>query len=306
MDRLMTVFIVISLFAVLAGIIAILISRSREKKIVSKLSKMLESAIDGSFTETLYDESTLSALETKLNRYLSQCLLSSKNLKHERDKIESLVSDISHQTKTPISNILLYSSLLSEQKNLTAEAGNMVRQIYTQSEKLRFLIEALIKASRLETGSISLSPAKNSIPRLVETALQQIEPKAQAKEIIITKDILEISALFDPKWTAEALCNLLDNGVKYTPEGGRISIKAVSYELFSRIDITDNGIGIAEEEHSKIFMRFYRSITVQQEEGAGLGLFLTREIISKQGGYIKVSSKSGQGSTFSVFLPKTN
>ncbi|MEN6314212.1 MAG: HAMP domain-containing sensor histidine kinase [Clostridiaceae bacterium] len=306
MDRLMTVFIVISLFAVLAGIIAILISRSREKKIICKLSKMLESAIDGSFTETLYNESTLSALETKLNRYLSQCLLSSKNLKHERDKIESLVSDISHQTKTPISNILLYSSLLSEQKNLTADAGNMVRQIYTQSEKLRFLIEALIKASRLETGSISLSPAKNSIPQLVETVLLQIEPKARAKEIIITKDIPEIAAQFDPRWTSEALYNILDNGVKYTRKGGRISINAVSYELFSRIDITDNGIGIAEEEHSKIFMRFYRSNTVQQEEGVGLGLFLTREIISKQGGYIKVSSKSGQGSTFSVFLPKTN
>ena len=306
MDGQIIFFYVIPLFAMLAAIIAILTSRAREKKIISMLSQMLDSAIDGSFTETLYNESTLSALETKLNRYLSQCLLSSKNLKYERDKIKSLISDISHQTKMPIANILLYSTLLSEQKNLADESRNMVYQIYTQSKKLHFLIDALIKTSRLETGIISLSPTKNSVRKLIETALQQIEPKAQEKELFITKDISEDSALFDLRWTTEAIYNLLDNAVKYTPKGGRISIKAMSYELFSRIDITDNGIGIAEEEHSRIFMRFYRSNTVQQAEGVGLGLFLAREIMSEQGGYIKVSSEPGQGSTFSVFLPKDN
>ena len=101
----------------------------------------------------------------------------------------------------------------------------------------------------------------------------------------------------------QALYNIVDNGVKYTPVGGEIRLSANRYELFFRIDIADNGIGIAEEEQAKIFTRFYRSPMVLGEEGVGIGLYLSREIITAQGGYIKVVSKQGQGSVFSVYLP---
>ena len=107
----------------------------------------------------------------------------------------------------------------------------------------------------------------------------------------------------DGKWTAEALGNLLDNAIKYTREGG-ITVKTTPYELFLRLDITDTGMGIPEEEQAKIFTRFYRSEAVKEQEGVGIGLYLTREIVSRQGGYLKVSSETGKGSTFSVFLPR--
>ncbi|WP_404988597.1 sensor histidine kinase [Clostridium culturomicium] len=106
------------------------------------------------------------------------------------------------------------------------------------------------------------------------------------------------------KWTVEAVYNIVDNVVKHTNENGSIIIEVKDYEMFCRIDIEDNGIGIAEEEQNKIFSRFYRSQQVQNIEGIGIGLFLTRKILSAQGGYMKVASKVGTGSTFSVFLPK--
>ena len=109
--------------------------------------------------------------------------------------------------------------------------------------------------------------------------------------------------LFTLLWTTEALANIVDNAVKYT-EHGTITISTVSYEMFARIDISDTGAGISESEQSKIFTRFYRSKNVREQEGVGIGLYLSRQIISGEGGYIKVASAPGKGSTFSIFLPK--
>lgn len=128
-------------------------------------------------------------------------------------------------------------------------------------------------------------------------------PKADTKGISIVMENTTIHTCFDLKWTAEAVYNIMDNAVKYTETGGSITIKVIAYDLFCRIDITDSGIGIAEDELSKIFMRFSRYPTVSSQEGVGIGLFLAREIITAQGGYIKVQSRCGSGSTFSLFLP---
>lgn len=264
---------------------------------------MLEDAISGEFQEDTYDESIMSAIETKMKYYIGHNLASEDNLSEERDKIKALISDISHQTKTPIANILLYSSLLKETDELSKDSSELLEQICSSSEKLNFLIGALIKTSRLETGIISVKAVENSVGQLLEEALAQVELKAQEKNITINGVWNKEKATFDMKWTSEAVYNIVDNAVKYTESGGHISIEVKAYELFCRIDIKDDGIGISEEEQSKIFSRFYRSQRVQSVDGVGIGLFLAREILSAQGGYMKVSSKVGKGSTFSVFLP---
>ena len=304
MNGLNIICIVITFVSIMVAILVILVNRNATQKTSKQLAEMLDRAIDGSFTETTYDESALSALESKLNRHLSQYLISSKSLSEEKDKIKSLISDISHQTKTPISNILLYSSLLMEQENLSGDLKDMANQISAQSEKLSFLIGALIKTSRLETGIISVKPQLNSVGDLIHGILEQVSSKAEDKEIRMATDTVDCIALFDMKWTSEAVYNILDNAVKYTPNGGCVKVSAIPYEMFCRIDISDNGMGISESEQSKIFSRFYRSPKVQEIEGVGIGLFLAREILSAQGGYIKVSSKPRIGTTFSVFLPK--
>ncbi len=274
------------------------------RKTIKNLNKMIDCVIDGTFSEATFDESLLSSLEAKLKRYLSHSHMTSQKLEEEKNVIKSLISDISHQTKTPIANIMLYSSLLMEQDNISDDTRNMIEQVNLQSQKLDFLIEALITASRLETGIISVNPIKNSISELVDNILIQIESKSKAKNIDITTDIEEGYAIFDMKWTVEAIYNIVENAVKYTQNGGSVKIIAIPYELFYRIDIIDNGIGIEDKDLCKIFQRFYRSQNVQQIEGVGIGLYLTREIISSEGGYIKVASKINEDTTFSVFLPK--
>ena len=97
--------------------------------------------------------------------------------------------------------------------------------------------------------------------------------------------------------------NILDNAIKYTPPGGQVSVSCQKYELFCRIDVSDTGPGIPEEEQANIFQRFYRGRQVRQADGVGIGLYLSRQIIAGEGGYVKVQSTPGRGSTFSVFLP---
>ena len=131
------------------------------------------------------------------------------------------------------------------------------------------------------------------------------EHVAGQKNVSFRVDIpLDPVAFFDFKWTLEALANIVENAIKYTPPGGLVTVSTREYEMFVCIDITDNGIGMSEEETAKIFTRFYRSPHVYEEKGVGIGLYLAREIVSKEGGYIKVSSELSKGSVFSVFLPK--
>ena len=160
--------------------------------------------------------------------------------------------------------------------------------------------------SRLESNILMLQPSVQEICGLMENARQEILPKALAREIHVNIDCPhKISASYDKKWTSEALYNLLDNAVKYSPRGSEILLLAREYELYVDISVTDQGMGIPEEEIPRIFGRFYRTEAVQQEEGVGLGLYLAREILKKENGYIKVESREGAGSTFRMFLRKT-
>lgn len=281
-----------------------LVERYRVRKTMRRLGEMIDATIDGSLREMTYDESVLSALEAKLYRYLNGKRVATQNLSQEKEKIKSLISDISHQTKTPIANILLYTQLLLEQKDLTQEHRLLASEISNQSDKLNFLVQALIKTSRLEAGIITVTPKQSKVMEMVEHVTRQVSMQANAKDIKVVTELVEGMACFDPKWTTEALFNILDNAIKYTPQGGTVNIVTRPYEMFYRIDISDTGIGIEESDQSKIFSRFYRARNTREIEGVGIGLFLAREIVAAQKGYIKVASEIGKGSTFSVFLPR--
>lgn len=278
--------------------------RLRTRRVLRHLDDMLERAIRGDFTEDTFDESLLSSVETKLAHYLSASAVSARGLQAEKDKIKTLISDISHQTKTPIANIQLYAQLLSEQE-LPPDSRACVAALESQAEKLRSLIDALVKTSRLETGALVLNPRHGPLQPMLAAAAEQFVPRAEEKGIALILEPTEDSALFDPKWTEEAVCNLLDNAVKYTPSGGTVTVRARSYELFVRVDVADTGMGVPEGEQSKIFQRFYRSPSVCGVQGVGIGLYLVRQIAAGQGGYVKLASTPGQGSTFSLFLPRS-
>ena len=293
---------IIAVFAA-AALAAAVWNRLHARRVMKNLNRMLDAAMAGTFLEQDFDESLLSAVESRFAHYLAANAVSAQKLQEEKDKIKTLIADISHQTKTPVANILLYAQLLSEQE-LSPEGRDCAAALEGQVEKLRALIEALVKTSRLEAGVLALHPRAGPLGPVLEEAAAQFAPRAAERRIRLVISPTDISAVFDPKWTAEALCNLLDNAVKYTPAGGRVTVEAVSYQLFCRIDVTDTGPGIPEEELSKVFQRFYRSPAAYEAEGVGIGLYLARQIAQGQGGYIKASSQPGQGSCFSLYLPR--
>lgn len=295
---------------IFAGALALVIyNRFKLKWTFDSLEKMLNKAIEGNFTADSFDETRLSRLEAKLEDYLSSSSISAQNVKNEKDKLKELISDISHQTKTPIANLVLYGELL-EGSELTEEQKSNVNAILTQTEKLRFLIDSLVKLSRLESGIIQLERKKTEVFPILQNVVEQVRERAAAKGLEVFLNETSVSANIDSKWTQEAIFNIVDNAVKYTDKGS-ISIGSSEFDMFVRVDISDTGKGIQEEDQAKIFGRFYRGTSVKAEEGVGIGLYLAREIISGQGGYIKVKSISAQNAsptepvtTFSVFLPK--
>lgn len=294
---------VIAAAALAAALVIVAYDRWQTACTMRRLDEMLTAAMNGTFFEKAFDESRLSALESRLARYLAASALSERNVREQKDQISALISDISHQTKTPVANLQLYAQLLSEQP-LTAQGKDCASAISAQAEKLQTLIEALVKTSRLETGILALHPQLGEITPVVKRAAAQYAPKAAEKGIALTLGPHSGFAVFDPKWTEEAVCNLLDNAVKYTPAGGAVTVEVKNYELFSAIRVSDTGPGIPEAEQAKIFGRFYRAPGAYQAEGVGIGLYLTRQIAEKQGGYVKVESTPGKGSTFSLYIPQ--
>lgn len=222
----------------------------------------------------------------------------------ERADLQELISDISHQVKTPIANLKIVNATLLEQEVQQDKQREFLLASTTQLDKLDFLMQAMIKTSRLETGVISLEKKEQPIYNTLAIALGGIFLNAERKHIKVEVNCPETLVVsHDCKWTAEALFNILDNAVKYTPKYGSIRVCVESWEMHLKISITDTGKGIPENQQGTIFKRFYREENVHDIEGIGIGLYLAREIISLQSGYIQVTSQVGTGSTFSVFLP---
>lgn len=274
-------------------------------EIIIKLSDMLAIMTDMKEKEvfSIVEDSIFSKLQSQTIKLTRILKAQNKQIEDDKNEIKSLISDIAHQLKTPLTNLKMYGEFL-QYDNLTEEERRDFQEIIMVSlNELSFLVESMIKMSRLESGVIQLKPCYESLNETILLAIGQIRKKAQFKNIILELNEKEkVTILHDRNWTIESVFNILENAVKYTKENGVINISIQSYEIFARIDIEDNGIGISEEELPKIFSRFYRGKNVGDVEGIGIGLYLTREIISKQGGYIKVKSKK-QGTVFSIFLP---
>ena len=275
----------------------------QRRRTLRRVNAMLDRAIAGGFAEDRFDESELSAVEGRLARFLRGSAAARKTAESEQAAVKSLIADISHQTRTPLANLVLYASLLSESE-LDPGQRAQVETISVQAEKLSFLIRELVKASRLEAGIVAPTPGINPVLPLMEDAAAQARGAAGNKRIELTVEGVDGEALFDPRWTGEALFNIVDNAVKYSPEGGSVAVTAQMLDSFCRIDVADSGPGIPESEQAGIFDRFYRGAGTGAVDGLGLGLYLAREILARQGGYIRVRSRVGEGSVFSLYLPR--
>lgn len=254
--------------------------------------------------QTSEEENLFYKINHRLARLYEVMQENRRSITKERMDLQELISDISHQVKTPIANLKMINSTLLEQSMPEEKQKDFLTACSGQLDKLDFLMQAMIKTSRLETGIISLEMKIQPIYDTLAAALGGILLNAERKHIAVDVNCEEeLTVLHDRKWTSEALFNILDNAVKYTPENGNVHVSVQDWEMYLKIDVTDTGKGIPENHQGAIFKRFYREEEVHDIPGIGIGLYLAREIITMQGGYIKVISEAGQGATFSVFLP---
>ncbi len=221
----------------------------------------------------------------------------------EKKQMKSLISDISHQTKIPLANMKLYQEFLQEEE-LSEKGREFLRRMEEQTEKLDFLLQSMVKMSRLENGIIQIKKEKGKLQETLTAAVSQIVPAAAKKEMTLRVNCeSDLLLNHDRKWTEEAIFNVLDNAVKYTDPKGNIEIQVIPQEIFTKISIRDNGKGILPERQAEIFTRFYREPEVHDNHGVGIGLYLTRKILELQNGYIEVRSEAGKGSEFCLYLP---
>lgn len=268
------------------------------------LDEMLTEEIES--PQIVEGENLFYKISQRLVRLYEVMRANRREIAKERSNLQELISDISHQVKTPVANLKMLDATLLEQDVPPEKQREFLLAMGNQLDKLDFLMRAMIETSRLEAGAVSLVKKNQPVYNTLASALGGILLGAEKKKISVHVNCAEnLSVSHDRKWTGEALFNILDNAVKYTLEKGSIQISVEKQEMYLKIDITDTGKGIAEKNQGAIFKRFYREEDVHEIDGIGIGLYLAREIITMQGGYIRVSSKAGRGSTFSVFLPCT-
>lgn len=292
------------LFIGILILILLLFQRKSFEKELSLISNTIQNIMDNKleeFQENNSDELN-SKIEHQLNKLSSWVLEYNKKIVYDKKNIEELITEIAHQLRTPIFNIKTYSNLLLDENISENNRKKYINAIIESEEKIDFLIESFIKISRFENKIIQIKKVNSDLKETILKALLHIYEKAKAKNIDILFNEDEIIKVeHDPNWIEEAVYNILDNSVKYSPEDSKIEIKLLKNDMFTEIIIRDYGIGIELGEENKIFKRFYRGENTSTEEGYGIGLYLTREILLKHDGFIKIKSEN-QGISMHIYL----
>lgn len=297
---------IIILFAV---VLVLLWKNYRTKKEARLFAEKVEAALDAIVTgkewtiEGELEDSLWGRTGTQLAKAGNVFQKKEEESVREKERVKGLISDISHQTRTPVANIKLYLELLGDEE-LSQSGQEFLGKIQGQMEKIDFLMHSMVKMSRIETGILQIHKEDKNLYETIRHAVASVVPEAAQKKIALYVDCEEEMFIrHDSKWTEEAIYNVLDNALKYTESGGKIHIQAERQELFVKLSISDTGKGIAPERQAEIFTRFYREPEVHDKPGVGIGLYLARTIMELQKGYIEVQSEVGRGASFRLYFP---
>ena len=248
-----------------------------------------------------------SQLQEQMERVGHAVEVYKKQLEDEKENTKSMITDISHQLKTPVSALGLSLELLGDEQITEEEKREFLESGKQEVEKLNHLMGTLVNLSRLEADMIRLEPRKASLKATLIRGVNGIYLKAEEKQIEMEmKEFSDMELLHDPRWTAEAISNVLDNAVKYSPAKSTIRIRVEPMVSYVLIGVEDEGIGIEKSEYPNIFKRFYRGKRpeVEAQEGAGVGLYLVRKIFEEQGGNVCALPAHGRGTVIRMMLPK--
>lgn len=276
----------------------------RERKAYRSIDRLLDCVLDREeIKDSELKEGEYSAFVSKMARIKEVLERQAENAEEEKEQVKRLISHISHQLKTPLANLSIYTELLTSQEAEGEKKQELSRKIQKQIEKLDWMIGSLSKMVKLEQNAIVFEVKDLPVKETILDAVDAVYGKAEKKGIEIS--LLPFSERIlrhNRKWTAEVFVNLLENAVKYSAEGGAVQISAHPYEMYTEIRFVDHGPGIPKEELTQIFQRFYRGRAARQAEGCGIGLYLSNLILEKERGFLTVKSVYGAGSCFSVFL----
>lgn len=287
-------------------------TKEESKEVAESLVKIREGSY---FRERNLDEEwdeSKNLIQGELDSLGSYVEMIKDQAHREKEETKTLVTDISHQLKTPVAALNSCFEILKSQNLTEEERKEFEGRLEAQLRSLGQLIEALVNISRLETGMIELNCRKASIFDTILEAVNRIWVKAQKKGIEIELEgedkIDGLIIRHDPKWLCEALINVLDNAVKYSENGTKVTICVFRMVSFLRLEIHDQGVGICKENYHKVFRRFYRGqeSEVQKEEGSGVGLYLVRKIVEGHHGTISLDGakmKKKKGSVFVIQIP---
>lgn len=287
----------------LAGLFLAYFERRKRHRVCRQLNQMLEHVLDREPVGISdLKEGEISVLASQALRIQEKIAYEIGLATKEKEQVKSLVSNMSHQLKTPLSNVVMYQEML--EGTLDGEQRQIfLQKMKIQIRKLDWMLQSLFRMVMLEQGAMAFEAGALPIKDTLLLAVNTVYEKAEQKKIrICMEPFTDFPLYHDRKWTAEVFSNVLENAVKYSPTESRIEICVSHMELFTQIRFTDYGIGIRREEFTQIFQRFYRSREVAEIEGSGIGLYLSRLILEQEKGYLTVESEYGTGSVFSVFL----
>ena len=293
---------IIILLGVIAIIIALIYTNKRDKSLRS-INKYLDKVNNGNYELKIEDngEDEISRLRNELYKTTILLRESAENSEKEKTNLSNSLADISHQLKTPLTSIRIMLDNIEENPNMDEKTRNeFIEEISRQIDWISSLVISLLKLAKFDAGAIIMQDTQINVKKLIDNVINNLAIMIDIKNIKIEEKIDEDVILrADYNWQLEALTNIIKNCIEHSKEDSKIKIEVENNSIFVKIKITDEGEGIAKEDLSHIFERFYKSKQAS-ENSIGIGLSLAKTIIEKENGYIKVDSELGKGTTFEI------
>lgn len=271
---------------------------------VENISEMMTEMMEGKdeLTEEQYMEGAVGVLYSNFYKLIGILKESQNREKNEKIFLRDIISDISHQLKTPLASLNVFVDLLLEDKvQDEVHRKKILREAVNQLTRMEWMVLSMLKLARIEAGAIQFEKKKVPLQPLLMQAVEGVQflvkNREQSLQVICDENV---EMLCDGDWLTEAIINLLKNASDYSGEGKRIWIEVEDSNVYTRIYVKDEGVGIPEKEIPNIFKRFYRVHQEVNPNSVGIGLSLTKSIIEGMGGSIRVRSQEGEYTWFII------